>query len=761
MKQVGFSKKDSIIIWIAAAVFFILFIIMSVDFVTNTFGLLNSQTQDNLRELTKQEAQLVNSKIEKSSGVLQVLSHAVMQNPNMPDSQKMDILKTETSKYGFLRMCLADLQGNAITTDNKTINVADRQYFKDALNGKSTVSNLLVDRITNSEPIVVYATPIFNNGKVAQVLYAVNSASDFAKLADVTIFNNSCYSYVLNQSGAVLFHPNQSSSAVYTDNILKLAQQYNAKSTFAKFSKTFSGRGTDSDLVNLKNEMVYISYAPVDISDWMFVTIMPQHIVFDKSTQVLWRSVLVAGGGLFLLFLIAIYVAAIRKKNRMEIHKIAYVDRVTGIWNYNKFMMECEKRLQNKSGRKYAIIYFDIENFKVVNDVLGYAAGDKILIQIAQQLRDILKNNEIFARLSNDYFAILSEYHNNTQELVELVKVIKEKVNHITLDDNTGVDLSLPTGIYLIREDEVDGNKIINKANIARDAAKVQNNTERYAFFDEDMRKRRSKENAISGAIKTALSEKQFEVYYQAKFGLDDCSLVGYEALIRWNHPQNGLIRPDEFIPIAEKFGYITDIDRYVFECVCSDIHDWLNRGIQVVPVSFNLSRLELFQRDLLTFITKMLQQYQIPAKYVEAEITETATVGMPDFVQGVISGIRALGIKVSMDDFGTGASSLSCLRIMPIDILKLDKSFLDDVETDSSSRSIAKSVITLAKSLDLDIIAEGVETLTQAKFLANAGCDMVQGYYFAKPLKRAEAEQFMLKPMENLHLHDGDMFPA
>lgn len=758
MKKLALLKRSTIAVAIIVVILFIVFAVSTVYFVEDTSNLLNSQAQDNLQEITSQATQLINSRIDKNCSLIRVLSNDIMQYAGMSDYEKMRILKYESMKCGFVRMALIDAAGKGITTDDNQIDVSDMQYFKDALNGKSSLSGLLVSKISNQEPIVVYSVPIYKGGKVSQVLVAAENASNAAKLTSISIFNSTCYSYIVNHTGDILFHPYESNGDNYTENILSLTKQHNSDETFKQIKKSFSDRGASVNLVNLKNQAVYLSFAPVNAGDWMFVSILPQHIVFDKSMQIIWRNIVASGLVLFFAILIIVHVVFIRRKNRREINKIAYIDRVTGIWNYNKFMLECEKLLQNKSGRKYAIIYFDIENFKVINDVFGYDAGDQILIKIANELSELLTENQIFARLSNDYFAILTVYQQNPKELVNLVKSIKEKINHITVNDNTAVILSLPMGIYLIREDETNCNKIVNKANLARDAAKSQHNTERYAFFDEDMRKHRSDERAICSDIQNALETKQFEVYYQAKFELKNCSIVGYEALIRWNHPEKGLIRPDEFIPIAEKRGYIADIDRYVFECVCSDIHNWMERGIHVVPVSFNLSRIELYKSDLLKFMTQIMQQYQVPAEYIEAEITETATVGMTDYVQNVIGEIRKLGIKVSMDDFGTGASSLSCLKIMPIDIVKLDKSFLSDIEHDTGSRDFAKSVITLAKSLDLSIIAEGVETLMQAKILADAGCDMVQGYYFAKPLKKEEAEQFMLKPMQNLHLCDCEV---
>ncbi|MCP8411700.1 putative bifunctional diguanylate cyclase/phosphodiesterase [Clostridioides difficile] len=288
-------------------------------------------------------------------------------------------------------------------------------------------------------------------------------------------------------------------------------------------------------------------------------------------------------------------------------------------------------------------------------------------------------------------------------------------------------------GIYFVEEGEVDIQKAVNKANMARSVAKGKNIN--YAIYNEDVRNKLSEESMILDDIKIALVKNQFEVYYQPKFSLVNGEMIGSEALIRWNHPEHGFISPAVFIPIAEKSKLILKIGRFVFERVCTDLSEWKKQGKNIVPVSVNLSRVELYQPDIVKFINKTIQMYNLSSDFIEIEITETVAINELNILKNVLNELRKHGFSISMDDFGTGYSSISCLRDMPIDILKLDKSFLGGIEHDERSRNIAKSIVSLAKSLDLVVIIEGVESKEQAELMKQFGCDLVQGFYFARPM--------------------------
>ncbi|MFQ4181391.1 sensor domain-containing phosphodiesterase, partial [Clostridioides difficile] len=420
----------------------------------------------------------------------------------------------------------------------------------------------------------------------------------------------------------------------------------------------------------------------------------------------------------------------IKKSNEKEILSLAYEDKVTHIGNQNKFYRECSKYLLDKPSLNYIIVYFDINNFKMINDTFGYEFGDNLLITIAKALKEELTEGEVFARLSSDYFAIFCDYKNGRNKIIRKLDSIR---NNIESNLSIVFEISLCVGIYFVEEDEVDIQKAVNKANMVRSVAKGKNIN--YAIYNEDVRNKLSEESMILDDIKIALVKNQFEVYYQPKFSLVNGEMIGSEALIRWNHPEHGFISPAVFIPIAEKSKLILKIGRFVFEKVCTDLSEWKKQGKKIVPVSVNLSRVELYQPDIVKFINKTIQMYNLSSDLIEIEITETVAINELNILKNVLNELRKYGFSISMDDFGTGYSSISCLRDMPIDILKLDKSFLDGIEHDERSRNIAKSIVSLAKSLDLVVIIEGVESKEQAELMKQFGCDLVQGFYFARPM--------------------------
>ena len=310
----------------------------------------------------------------------------------------------------------------------------------------------------------------------------------------------------------------------------------------------------------------------------------------------------------------------------------------------------------------------------------------------------------------------------------------------------------LSSGIYLIPNDETlpDVRTMISYAYTAANTIKGINTEFKYAFFDSNIRNKMVEEVKIEKEIKLALEKNQFRVFYQPKISLlNNNKISGAEALIRWIHPERGFISPMEFIPVAEKTQLIVMIGRFVFEEVCKTLSFWSKEYKEIYPISVNFSMVELYQSDLIDFIKYMIAKYDLNPKYLEIEITESSALGDLKYVVQVINELKGLGIKVSMDDFGTGFSSLSYLKNIPISIVKLDKSFFNEFETDHRSKNIMKSVIELSKSLNLVVVSEGVETKEHVEFLIECGCHLAQGFYFSRPIPQNEFEQLLFNNQE------------
>ncbi|MFA8981696.1 EAL domain-containing protein [Clostridioides difficile] len=712
-----------------------LFLTMGYIYIEDTKHLLMSEAKIHIKEVAVQGSQLAQRQIEKDLDVLNIFSNYYASNPDIPNEEKMKNLLDEMGNQKFYTMAIVDINGNAENTKGDKFSVKDREFFKNSIKGKKYVSRPYVDEVNKSIKKIAISVPLLNNDKVVGVLYCTYNINTLMKLINISFYENNSISYVVKNDGTIILHPQGDS---LSKNIYKLLEQDNDIQEVNRLKKELQENKTGATVLNMLEERRYLGYATMDngnsennyIKDWNLIFSIPETVVFSNSKQIINRAVYAVLSIVLIFVAIIFYIIYIKKSNEKEILSLAYEDKVTYIGNQNKFYRECSKYLLDKPSLNYIIVYFDINNFKMINDTFGYEFGDNLLITIAKALKEELTEGEVYARLSSDYFAIFCDYKNGRNKIIRKLDNIRSNI-----ESNLSIvfEISLCVGIYFVEEGEVDIQKAVNKANMARSVAKGKNIN--YAIYNEDVRNKLSEESMILDDIKIALVKNQFEVYYQPKFSLVTGEMIGSEALIRWNHPEHGFISPAVFIPIAEKSKLILKIGRFVFERVCNDLSEWKKQGKKIVPVSVNLSRVELYQPDIVKFINKTIQMYNLSSDFIEIEITETVAINELNILKNVLNELRKHGFSISMDDFGTGYSSISCLRDMPIDILKLDKSFLGGIEHDERSRNIAKSIVSLAKSLDLVVIIEGVESKEQAELMKQFGCDLVQGFYFARPM--------------------------
>ncbi|MBY2476079.1 EAL domain-containing protein [Clostridioides difficile] len=729
------TKRNKSVTLIIILLLTSVFLIMGYIYIENTKNLLISEAEVHIKEVAIQGSQLAQRQIEKDLDVLNIFSSYYASNPNISNEEKIKKLLDEMENQKFYTMAIVDINGNTENTKGNKFSVKDKEFFKNSIKGKNYVSSPYVDEVNKSIKKITISVPILNNDKVVGVLYCTYDINTLMKLINVSFYEDNSISYVVKNDGKVILHPQQDR---LSKNIYELLKQDNDIKDVNDLNKKLEENKTGATILTISRERRYLGYATMDngneknnyIKDWNLIFSVPESVIFKNSEQIIKRAVYAVLFIVFVFITIIFYIMYIKKSNEKEILSLAYEDKITHIGNQNKFYKECSKYLLNKPSLNYIIVYFDINNFKMINDTFGYEFGDNLLITIARALKEELTEGEIYARLSSDYFSIFCDYKKGRDKIIRKLDNIR---NNIESNLNTVFEISLCVGIYFVEEGEVDIQKAVNKANMARSIAKGKNIN--YAIYNEDVRNKLSEESIILDDIKTALVKNQFEVYYQPKFSLANGEMIGSEALIRWNHPEYGFISPAIFIPIAEKSQLILKIGRFVFERVCIDLSDWKKQGKNIVPVSVNLSRVELYQPDIVKFINSTIQKYNINSDLIELEITETVAMNELNILKNVLNELRKYGFSISMDDFGTGYSSISCLRDMPIDILKLDKSFLDGIENDERSRNIAKSIVSLAKSLDLIVTIEGVESKEQAELMKQFGCDLVQGFYFARPM--------------------------
>lgn len=425
-------------------------------------------------------------------------------------------------------------------------------------------------------------------------------------------------------------------------------------------------------------------------------------------------------------------------------HQAVY-DRLTGLPTQALFMSRLEPvflRFQQESERAFAVLVLGVDRFQIINDSLGYAVGNQLLIAIAKRLESYLPGNATLARLTADKFAILLEDISGVSAAVSGAEALQQILSSPFLLEQQEIFVTASIGIAWAETDHNQLEDWLHNADTAMHRAKALGGA-RYTIFESKLRLEANSRLQLETDLRLALERGEFQVYYQPIMPLKQETISGFEALIRWHHPEHGLIPPAKFIPLAEETGLITGIGQWVLREACQQLHVWQQQFPLNPPLtmSVNLSVQQLVQPELLDQVQAIVQEAKIAPRSLKLEITESAMMAKPEMTISTLQNLKKLGIQISVDDFGTGYSSLAYLYQLPIDTLKIDRSFIRHMDKECEQVEIVKTIVQLACNLGMDVIAEGVETKQQMEQLKMLGCDFGQGYLFSKPVDREAAE--------------------
>lgn len=432
-----------------------------------------------------------------------------------------------------------------------------------------------------------------------------------------------------------------------------------------------------------------------------------------------------------------------REEHKISEDKItflAYHDTLTKLPNQLLFLerfKELSKRAQ-KNQTEIGVLLLDLDNFKHVNDAFGHSVGDQLLILVTERLLNNIHETDILSRMDSDKFVLLlNDIPDNSRFAARVQNIINIFSQPFEVEKNI-IDTTASIGISIYPNDGSEWNMLLKKADIALTHAK-DNGRNIYQFFTEQMNLDVEEQMELQSQLHNALKNHELELYYQAQINISDQRVTGFEALLRWRHPQKGMVSPAKFIPLAERSGLIIPIGEWVLNEACKQAKTWLDNGYPLV-MAVNLSSIQFKRGNLLETIANALKNNDLPAHMLELELTESILLQDVDGVMNNLHKLKAMGVKLSIDDFGTGYSSLSYLKRMAIDKLKVDQSFVADLATSADDKAIVRTIIQLGHSLQLTVIAEGVENAEQLALLKKYGCDEAQGYFFSKPVPIHEA---------------------
>ncbi len=436
-----------------------------------------------------------------------------------------------------------------------------------------------------------------------------------------------------------------------------------------------------------------------------------------------------------------------RTKELIELNKTldyrAHHDGLTQLFNRQLFNDDLQKAIDNaeRNENQFAVLFMDLDHFKLINDTFGHDFGDQILCETANRLSRCVRKTDTLARMGGDEFTILVSDVRRTEDIIQFVDKILQIFQQPFFLQSKELFIKPSIGISCYPTDGRTAFTLQKNADTAMYSAKSDGGN-RFHFFSEKMSEQVKKRITLETELHKALRNNEFIIYYQPLVD-NNSNLIGFEALIRWNHPEKGMISPDDFITVAEETGQIIDIGRWVIEHVCLQLVRWRRLNYQPVPIHCNISPKQ-FNADLVHDITQQLKKFNIPADLLGCEITENIFVQDIEQSSQIIQDLHEAGIHLSIDDFGTGYSSLAYLIRFPINALKIDQSFVKDLMENQENASLVKGIINLAHSLNLSTIAEGIETYQHRQFLIEHGCDLLQGYYFAKPLPEEQATEWL-----------------
>lgn len=584
---------------------------------------------------------------------------------------------------------------------------------------------------------------LYQENNIIGVWGGTGNKESMQRLIQPVSFDGQGLTCIADTEGNVVISPTDLDPFMRLDDIFKEDSEETTVRNIKRMQENMKeGKNGVFSFVAVDGRELILSYNILKSYDWVLLTLVPADLIsYETDRYVIQTFAIVAGTILLFLFFLLILLL-IYRNNRRRLEYIAFVDAVTGGMNNAAFCLKLRETLKNARRNEYTVAVINIRNFKMINESFGTHEGDRTLHYCMQILRKNVKEGEIAARGNADDFFLCLKEGNRNIVAARLQEIVRE-INSFNENLENPYHLSFRQGAYLIDEPDLDSTIIQDRVMTAcMNQQEFGENS--CVFYDICFTQKMKQEHELNAMFRGALENGDFKVYFQPKVSLEDEKTAGAEALVRWQHPEEGMISPGDFIPLFEKNGNICRLDCYVFEEVCRTIDRWRREGRKLFPVSVNLSRQHFKRNDFLNQFADVAAKYRIPEGLLELELTESIffddnSIAM---VRESINRMHELGFKCSLDDFGSGFFSLGLLKEFDVDTIKMDRRFFLDMSK-PKAEDVVECLIDLAGRLKVKTVAEGIETQEQIDFLKQIHCDMVQGFFYSRPLRAEEFEEW------------------
>lgn len=746
IRQLFKSKTNRV----AAIVFLIICIIMTVMcsmYFLQLQSTIKGESYEYLQEISRQVSSNVSRNLEDNFAVLGTIGN-VLKNAKVDNfNEVLPVILSQQRFWDYKNLLLIDENGNALDSNGGSTVLSDNTYVQEAVINKTRA--ISPSQLINGAECIIFVEPVDGlviDDKNILALAATYELSSFDQILSLSAFSGNGYAHIIEDDGTSVIRTSSVQADLAGFNILnslksaKFADGLTIDTLKNKLRDGKAGAAT----YELNNRKIYMVYSPLEMDGWHLMGFVPVDVVSGKSNLLIQMTLILCATVTISFALLIAYVILSNSRHKRRLEKIAYVDPITGGHTIQRFYEIASGLITSSNPPQYALAFLNIEKFKLLNEEFGRITCDEILICLHDGIKNGLNSDESIGRIAADNFCILIEYTDKENLEARFEEWITSAID--IRQSKGGIWLSpiITFGVYVISNTSMAIPQMIDRAKLAlREPTTELHSKFHYAMYDDGIHHRLLREKHLEDMMETSLKGGEFEVYLQPKYYAVSETIGGAEALVRWNSVSDGMIFPDEFISLFEKNGFIVQLDLWVFEQVCKAIRSWIDANKEPMVISVNCSRVNLRNPAMLSNYVNVCEACNIPTKFIEIELTENIVFEDVEHLSKTINAIHDAGFGCSMDDFGSGYSSLNLIQDIPVDTIKLDKVFFRKSTSEMNrTESVVGSIINMSRSLNMQTVAEGVEEREQVDMLKNLGCDLIQGYYFARPMPIPKFEE-------------------
>lgn len=702
----------------------------------NLYHAIEERTMTYVTDVTRQLADDVNARIGKVTSDLTSLADSLLRIDPMCAADVDEFLNRKAEMLGFASLAVISQDGFVYQTGDRVQNPLELSGVQASFAGETGVSFL-------DGQDILYSVPIWMNGNVVGVMGGVRSKANMQKIITTECFSGESLTCIIDQTGNVIISPTDVDPFMQLDSIFTDEPDSDVSDAIREMEVNMrEGIGGIFQFRSAQGKELVLSYDPIDSFSWVLLTLVSSDVIASRVNGYMVRMFVTIGSTVVLMVIILLVLCRSQRQHYRQMEQAAFVDNITGGMTNVAFRLRCEQLLPKAPAGTYSIVLLNIKNFKLINDYFGSGHGDAVLACVMSAINEGLSDDAFAARADADSFFLCLKA-GNRQQVEEQVAALKahilEEIGKLSWHRNAPYAFVLQPGAYVVENPALEVTIMQDRAYTAcRSRTSYEDGV--CKFYDASMMTRMRREEELNTLFDAAISGHEFVVNLQPKVNIKDGSIGGAEALVRWIHPQQGMIYPSEFIPLFEENGKICRLDLYIFEETCRVMQARMREGKPLYRVSINVSRQHFGNAHFLDAYDEIAGRYGIPRDKLELELTESIFFDEQGIenTKAQIREMHRLGFHCSLDDFGSGYSSLGLLVKFDIDVIKLDRQFFQDIEN-RKCRKVIAAVVEMARGIGISTVAEGIETQEQLEVLRDVGCDMVQGYVYSKPLSVPE----------------------